>query len=137
MKIRLYQSSDKNDVIALWKQVFHPQTPYNDPESVINMKVKQDDDFFFVAEDKQHIIGTIMIGFDGHRGWLYSLAVHSQHRRKGVGTLLVNEALKKLKKIECLKVNLQINADNHEVVKFYKKLGFSVEDRISMGRVLY
>src|SRR4030043_2182543 len=126
MKIRNYKSSDKNSVISLWKYVFNPQKPYNDPEIAIDMKIKQNDGLFFVAEENYQIIGTIIAGFDGHRGWLYSLALHPQHRRKGIGTQLVKKAIGELKKLGCLKVNLQINSDNAEVVEFYKKNDFLV-----------
>ncbi len=136
MKIRNYKTSDKDSVVSLWKKVFNPQKPYNDPEIVIDMKTKQNDGLFFVAEENNQIIGTIIAGFDGHRGWLYSLAVHQQHRRKGIGTQLVKKAIHELKKLGCLKVNLQINSDNSEVVGFYKKNGFLLEDRISLGKIL-
>jgi len=136
MKIRNYKSSDKNSVISLWKYVFNPQKPHNDPEIAIDMKIKQNDGLLFVAEDNNQIIGTIIAGFDGHRGWLYSLALHPQHRRKGIGTQLVKKAIRELKKLGCLKVNLQINSDNAEVVEFYKKNDFLVEDRISMGIII-
>lgn len=133
MKIRTYKDSDKNLVISLWKKVFNPRKPHNNPKIAINMKIKQNDGLFFVAEENNQIIGTIIAGFDGHRGWLYSLALHPQHRRKGIGSKLVKKAIEELKKLGCLKVNLQINSDNDEVVEFYKKNGFIVEDRISMG----
>ena len=136
MKIRRYHHSDKDSVVALWKQVFSPKKPHNDPARVIDMKIKQDDGLFFVAEEDHQVIGTIIAGFDGHRGWLYSLAVRLQYRRKGVGTLLVYKAITELKKVGCLKVNLQINADNYEVVEFYMKTGFLIEERISMGLIL-
>jgi ribosomal protein S18 acetylase RimI-like enzyme len=136
MIIRNYESSDKNSVISLWEVVFNPKKPYNNPEIVINMKIKENDDLFFVAEENNNVIGTIIAGFDGHRGWLYSLAVLPQYQRKGVGSLLVNKAITELKKLGCMKVNLQINVDNREVVTFYKKMSFHIEDRISMGRVL-
>lgn len=132
-KIRSYCHDDKDSVISLWKEVFNSQKPHNDPEIAINMKIKQDDGLFFVAEEDNHIVGTIIAGFDGHRGWLYSLAVIPQYRRMGVGTSLVNKAMLELRKIGCLKVNLQINSENNEVIDFYKKIGFSIEDRISMG----
>jgi hypothetical protein len=136
MKIRNYKPSDKNSIISLWKKVLNPQKPHNNPEIAIDMKTKQNDGLFFVAEDNHEIIGTVIAGFDGHRGWLYSLAMLPQHRRKGIGTQLVKKAIGELKKLGCLKVNLQINSDNNEVVEFYKKNGFLVEDRISMGLII-
>jgi ribosomal protein S18 acetylase RimI-like enzyme len=137
MIIRIYQQTDKEQVIALWKEVFNPKKPHNNPETAINIKVKHNDNLFFVAEKDNQIIGTILVGFDGHRGWIYSLAVLQKFRSKGIGKSLVEKAVEELKKLGCLKVNLQINGDNATVLDFYKKSGFSIEDRISMGKTLY
>ena len=136
MKIRNYHQFDKESVISLWKEVFNPKQYHNTPEVVINMKIKHNDNLFFVAEQDNKIIGTIISGYDGHRGWIYSLAVHPKFRRIGIGTSLVNKALGELEKLGCLKVNLQINNDN-DVIGFYKKNGFLIEDRVSMGKKLY
>jgi ribosomal protein S18 acetylase RimI-like enzyme len=134
VKIRKFRQTDKDSVITIWKDVFNPQKPHNDPELVINMKTKHNDGLFFIAEENKQLIGTIMGGFDGHRGWLYSLAVSPKYRRKGVGTLLVNKVLNELINLGCIKVNLQIYSDNRSTVEFYKKIGFLIEDRISMGK---
>lgn len=78
-----------------------------------------------------------MGGYDGHRGWIYSLAVKPEFRELGVGTRLVQGILEELKTRGCLKVNLQVLGSNRQVVEFYRKNGFAVEDRISMGIKLY
>jgi len=137
MKIRNYQPTDKKNVISLWEEVFKPDKIHNDPKTSIEQKTKQNDKLFFVAVEDNKIVGTIISGYDGHRGWLYSLAVSPKHRNKGIGTSLVKKAIEELKKLGCLKVNLQINNDNKTVVDFYKKTGFIIEDRISMGKTIY
>jgi ribosomal protein S18 acetylase RimI-like enzyme len=96
----------------------------------------QVDDKIFVAEDKGQIVVACMAGYDGHRGWLYSVAVNPDQRRRGIGQELIRFAVKALKEIGCIKVNLQIRASNHEVRAFYESLGFGVEERISMGALL-
>ncbi len=83
------------------------------------------------------MIGTVMGGYDGHRGWVYSLAVDERERHRGIGTALVEKIEQSLKALGCLKVNLQVVGSNSIVVDFYEKRGFSVEDRISMGKRLY
>ena len=77
-----------------------------------------------------------MAGYDGHRGWLYAVAVDVDYRRLGVGQQLVERALAALKQRGCIKVNLQIRADNYTVAAFYRELGFEVEDRLSMGMLV-
>ncbi len=75
-----------------------------------------------------------MAGYDGHRGWLYAVAVDQTMRRRGIGERLVAYATAELKKRGCKKLNLQIRADNYSVEAFYKDLGFNVEERLSMGK---
>ena len=96
-----------------------------------------DPDLLLVAAEGSRLIGTVMGGYDGHRGWIYSLAVTGSERHRGIGTALVSKVEQKLKALGCLKVNLQVVSSNSGVVEFYEKLGFSVEDRVSMGKRLY
>ncbi|MBB3175811.1 GNAT family acetyltransferase [Variovorax sp. Sphag1AA] len=123
-------------VVALWRKTFDYGTPHNDPDYSLDMKLKADDGLLFVALQDGAVIGTTMAGFDGHRGWIYSVAVDPSARRRGVGAALVQHAEQALAAIGCPKINLQIVSSNEEVVGFYKALGFSVEPRISMGKRL-
>lgn len=75
-----------------------------------------------------------MAGYDGHRGWLYAVAVSQQSRRSGVGTALVRTAEAALQDLGCSKINLQVRVGNEEVTSFYRGLGYAIEERISMGR---
>tara|TARA_R110002111_G_scaffold247242_1_gene310390 strand:- start:32 stop:448 length:417 start_codon:yes stop_codon:yes gene_type:complete len=135
MEIRNYQSADQLQVVALWDTVFPNSTGHNEPRGAIDRKVRADDALFFVAADGDAIIGTVLAGYDGHRGWLYSLAVARSQRRSGIGTRLVRHAETALANLGCPKVNLQVRADNADVVKFYQSLGFASEERISMGKL--
>ena len=97
----------------------------------------RDPDLFLVAVGDNRVIGTVMGGYDGHRGWIYSMAVDERERHRGVGSVLMGEIEKELKALGCMKVNLQVVPSNSGVVNFYERLGFAVEDRISMGKQLY
>jgi hypothetical protein len=132
MKIRKFQKGDKASLINLWQTVFPDDPPHNEPSSVIDAKLEVDD-LIFVAESEGELIGACMAGYDGHRGWLYAVAVDPAHRRKGVGEKIVQHTLQALKDFGCIKVNLQIRSTNTEVAAFYRALGFAVEDRMSMG----
>ncbi|MDO9319857.1 MAG: GNAT family acetyltransferase [Gammaproteobacteria bacterium] len=132
MSIRKFQEKDRESLAALWKQVFPDDPPHNEPYQVISAKLKVDD-LIFVSEDDNQIVGACMAGYDGHRGWLYAVAVSPQHRRAGTGKALVTAALEELKSFGCIKVNLQIRATNTAVAAFYEALGFATEDRLSMG----
>ncbi len=134
MRIRPYQDDDRDEVTSLWRQTF-PGEPHNEPNAVIDAKLAVDR-LLFVARDQGKIIGTAMAGYDGHRGWLYSVAVDPDRQRQGIGRQLVDYAVDVLKTKGRVKINLQVRATNAGVVAFYEALGFVVEDRISMGKLL-
>lgn len=126
----------REQVIALWTEVFGYQAGHNEPSLVIDRKCAVCDDMIFIAMVGDTVVGTILAGYDGHRGWLYSLAVLPAHRHHGVGSALVRNAEEALAKCNCVKVNLQILESNAGVVAFYEKVGYEVEPRISMGKRL-
>jgi ribosomal protein S18 acetylase RimI-like enzyme len=135
--IRTYSdSADRSGVIELWRTVFGYETAHNDPALAINKKLAMRDGMFFVATNGERIVGTVMAGYDGHRGWLYSVAVHPSARRAQLGSQLVAYAEKALSEAGCMKINLQLIASNDATAAFYKALGYAVEPRISMGKVL-
>jgi len=135
MKIRKFQEKDRNSLIKLWQRVFPDNPPHNEPSRVIKSKLAIDD-LIFVVESDNEIIGACMAGYDGHRGWLYAVAVLPEQRQKGIGTLLVKHAMQELKELGCIKVNLQIRSTNTVVAEFYESLGFKREDRLSMGLLI-
>ncbi len=137
MHIRPYQAEDESQVIALWGGTVADAAPHNDPALAIRMKMNKDPQLFLVATIDDSVIGTVMGGFDGHRGWVYSLAVAPEHRRRGIATALVQELEAALAETGCLKVNLQVRGSNSDVLGFYEHAGYCVEDRVSFGKRLY
>ena len=136
MEIRPYIESDQEAVAALWREVFGYTEPRNDPATSIRRKLAVQRELFFVAQVEGELAGTIMSGYDGHRGWIYSLAVAPRFRRHGLGTALMRHAEKALTDRGCPKINLQVMPTNTAVVAFYQKLGYNVEERVSMGKVV-
>lgn len=124
----------RDQVINLWKLVFGYPDRRNDPALVIDKKLAVDDAMFFVAVTAGSVSGAIMAGYDGHRGWIYSLAVHPSERKMQIGTALLRHAEKALRRTGCVKINLQILETNSGVRMFYEKNGYKVEPRISMGK---
>ena len=137
MPIRPYQDSDEQAVTALWNEVLPDPAPHNDPATSIRTKLAVERDLFFVADIGGAVAGTALGGYDGHRGWIYSVAVKPQHRRQGLGSALIRRLEAALSERGCLKVNLQVRASNAEVIAFYERLGYGVEERVSMGKRLY
>ncbi len=136
MEIRLCQASDHGAVEALWGGVFGYPEARNAPARVLADKLAVDDEGLLVAVDEGGLLGTLMFGYDGHRGWLYRLAVVRQARGQGVARALVEAAEARLAARGCLKVNLQVKAGNQAAVKAWEHLGYRVEPRVSLGKVL-
>ncbi|MEJ2550792.1 MAG: GNAT family acetyltransferase [Anaerolineales bacterium] len=136
MEIRTYSESDQAEVAALWRTVFPDSSSWNVPEEDIVRKLEVQRELFYVALVDETLVGTAMGGYDGHRGWLYYVAVHPDYRRQGIGSALVRQVESGLAGIGCPKVNLQVRATNAAVVDFYRTLGYESEERLSMGKRL-
>jgi ribosomal protein S18 acetylase RimI-like enzyme len=135
LEIKTYDNKKhRNEIIDIWTSVFGYKDARNNPSLVIDKKRAVNDDLFFVAIENGKVVGTIMAGYDGHRGWIYSLAVLPEKRKANIGTRLLQHTENELIKRGCVKINLQINEYNEDVKEFYLKNGYAIEDRISMGK---
>ncbi|MBW2252366.1 MAG: GNAT family acetyltransferase [Deltaproteobacteria bacterium] len=133
--IRSFQISDEPDVIDLWHRC-NLVVPQNDSKKDIEMKLQVQPELFFVGVISNRIVSTIMSGYDGHRGWLYYLAVDPNFQKKGIGRRMVEKAEMKLRKLGCQKINLQVRNSNESVITFYKHIGFGDDDVLGMGKKL-
>ena len=135
MQIRAYQESDQDAVVALWRERGLVR-PWNDPVKDIQRKLRVQRDLFLVGTLDGRLVATVMAGYEGHRGWINYLAVAREYRKRGFGRRLMDAAEALLRAIGCPKINLQIRSSNAEVIAFYRSLGFSVDDSLSMGKRL-
>jgi ribosomal protein S18 acetylase RimI-like enzyme len=131
--IRTYRDHDFDAVAALWTALFPPTAAYQAPAASIARMVAHAPDLFFVAERDGVVVGTVLAGWDGHRGWIYSLGVRPDLQRSGIGSALLAHAVDALRTLGCPKVNLQVRGGNRDVVGFYQRQGWKVEDRVSLG----
>ena len=106
--VKFDNSKHRELVIDLWQTVFGYEKVHNLPEVVIDKKLQNKDNLFFVVEDERKVVGTVMAGYDGHRGWIYSIAVHLEYQKQGIGSDLLSFIQGKLENLGCLKINLQI-----------------------------
>ena len=134
--IRSYEPQDHAEVISLWKEVFPDDPLWNEPTAVIRRKLTVQPELFLVGYADGRLVATVLAGFDGVRGWIHHLAVHPSHRRRGIARALMVAAEEGLAKLGCPKVNLQVRATNTAVVSFYRALGYSIEERASLGKRL-
>ena len=135
MKIRAFHASDEAAVIALWEEAGLTR-PWNDPSADIARKLTEQPELFLVSEVAGRLVGTAMVGFDGHRGWVYYLAVAPACRKQSIGRALMGEAERLLAERGCPKLNLLVRSSNTDVVAFYARLGYVQDDVISLGKRL-
>lgn len=134
-RIRPFEPSDEEAVVALWKGC-GLVAPQNDPYKDIHRKLAVSPEAFLLGVLDQEIIGSCMLGYEGHRGWINYLSVHPNHQRKGYARLLMDEAEDQLRALGCLKINLQVRESNAAVIRFYESLGFTKDPVVSLGKRL-
>lgn len=140
LRIRPVTAADVDAVIALWREVFpeydDPAKPQRSPAASIARKLAVGDGLFWLAERGGRVVGTAMAGWDGHRGWLYSVGVHPGARGGGIGRRLVAEAERALTALGCPKVNLQVFTANGAAQAFWRSLGYRDDDVVCLGKRL-
>ena len=135
MKIRAFEPHDEAAVIALWQECGLTR-PWNNPRADIARKLTEQPELFLVGTLADELVATAMAGFDGHRGWLYYLAVSPRYRKQSYGRAMMREAERLLIARGCPKLNLLVRSSNAEVIEFYRKLGYVQDDVVSLGRRL-
>ena len=135
LEIQPYRESDRGAVVALWRESGLVR-PWNDPVKDIHRKLRVQPDLFLVGTLDSRLVATVMAGYEGHRGWINYLAVAKECRKQGIGRRLMGEAEARLRAAGCPKINLQIRSSNAEAVAFYRSLGFSMDDVVSLGKRL-
>lgn len=153
-EISRFVEADAQAVAELWRQAFPDDPARNEPLCMIQRKLARDPDLFWVARASvpiaapgetadapagsapQAVVGVLMAGYDGVRGWLYHLAVAPSHRRQGLATALVERAVEELQALGCIKINLQVRDTNREVRAFYEALGWGEDHSTSLGRMV-
>ena len=135
MQIRPYQPGDEDTVVALWHTCGLTR-PWNDPRKDIARKLTEQPELFLVGTLDSQLIATAMIGFDGHRGWVYYLAVAPAYRKQSLGRALMDEAERRLVERGCPKINLLVRTSNTAVIDFYRSLGYAQDDAVSLGKRL-
>ncbi|MEO7413338.1 MAG: GNAT family acetyltransferase [Opitutaceae bacterium] len=133
--IRAYHPSDEAHVISLWRDCGLVK-PQNDPRRDIARKLRVNPEWFLVGDLSGRIVATIMVGYEGHRGWINYLAVEPALQKSGVGRTLMAEAERVLCTAGCPKINLQVRSSNAGVIAFYHRLGFVADEVVSLGKRL-
>lgn len=133
--IRTFSSGDEPDVIDLWRQC-GLIVPWNNPETDIQRKLSTSPDLFYVGLLDDELIASCMAGYDGHRGWIYFLAVKRACQRKGFASMLVDHAESELIKLGCPKVELMVRKTNQNVISFYQSAGYDIDPVMVLSKRL-
>ncbi|MET0989214.1 MAG: GNAT family acetyltransferase [Glaciihabitans sp.] len=135
MQIRSFVPADEDAVVRLWTECGLVR-PWNDPRRDIHRKLTVQPDLFLIAEEDGGVVGSAMVGYDGHRGWVNYLAVAGEHRGRGHARALMERAEHELLMLGCPKLNLQVRAGNDAVIAFYHSLGYTEDHAVGLGKRL-
>lgn len=138
--IRSVTADDTEAIVALWLDVFpeynDPTRPQRDPRANIERKLAFGDGLFWLLERDGRIVATAMAGYDGHRGWIYSIGVAPSERRHGHARTLLAHAETELRARGCPKINIQVLAVNEQALHFWRAAGYQPDHVVSFGRRL-
>jgi ribosomal protein S18 acetylase RimI-like enzyme len=136
VEIRPLAPSDHDDAVALWKAAGLTR-PWNDARADLLRAVRGPDSTVlggYLADEV--LAGTAMVGHDGHRGWVYYLAVDEAHRRQGHARALMRTCEQWVRDRQIPKIQLMVRAENHDVIDLYEHLGYELSEVAVLGRRL-
>lgn len=134
-ELRAFAPPDRDGLIALWTRCELIRS-WNDPGRDIDRKLAVDPEHLLVVELDGRLVASVMVGYEGHRGWINYLAVDPDVREHGLGRRLMETAEQILVELGCPKVNLQVRGDNDAALGFYRAIGYQVDDAVSLGKRL-
>jgi ribosomal protein S18 acetylase RimI-like enzyme len=133
--VRSATEADEEAVVALWRAC-NLTVSYNDPIADFRFARAREASDILVATDKATIVGSVMAGHDGHRGWLWYVAVDPARQKQGIGRALVRAAEDWLRHRGVPKVHLMVREANAAVIEFYAKVGYDPMPRVNMQKWL-
>ena len=135
MKIRIYSQSDEQQLVQLWEKC-GLTVPWNNPKLDIDRKLKENSEEIVVGELNGNIVASTIVGYDGHRGWVYYLGVDPDHQRNGFGEQIMKFAEDHLLEIGYPKINIMVRETNLDVIKFYEAIGYEKQNVVTLGKRL-
>ena len=127
--------ADVENVVALWQRCGLTR-PWNDPHADIALARRRDNSTVLIGRDAGTIVATVMVGHDGHRGWVYYVAVDPEHRQRGFGRAIMNAVENWLRHANIAKVQLMVRAENTSVQAFYESIGYGEQERVVYAKWL-
>ena len=128
-------AADEGATVALWHAAGLTR-PWNDPAADFRMALANATSAVLLALDGDALVGSVMVGFDGHRGWVYYLAADPARRGRGIARALMKAAEQWLIERDCPKIQLMVRGDNLTAKRFYAAIGYDVQDVVTLGKRL-
>ena len=135
MYIRTFKKEDEQQIIKLWQEC-NLTTAWNNPKRDIERKIQDSPEFFFVGEIDNKIVASCMAGYDGHRGWIYYLAVKPDLQRQKLASEIMGHAEAALTHMGCPKIDLMVRKSNSGVISFYHKIGYNDDPVVVLSKRL-
>jgi ribosomal protein S18 acetylase RimI-like enzyme len=135
LTIRSFEEIDREAVVALW-QLCGLTRPWNNPTTDIDLAITGATSTILIGTADGHVVASVMTGFDGHRGWIYYLAVAPDQARVGYGRSMMRAAEDWLKGQGAPKAELMVRDDNRSTIGFYEALGYELQHVTVLGRRL-
>ena len=129
------EDRDVAEVIALWQRCGSPR-PWNDPARDIALARKESNSTVLLGRSAGSLLASVLVGHDGHRGWVYYVTVDPDHRFKGYGREIMAAAEDWLRVRGILKLQLMVREDNAQVHAFYESLGYNEQKRVTFAKWL-
>ena len=135
LSIAPLEDADVAAVIALWQRCGLTR-PWNDPSADIALARQGSNAAVLLGRDGDAVVASVLVGHDGHRGWVYYVAVDPQHRKKGLGRAIMAAAEEWLRARGILKLQLMVRPDNIQVQAFYETLDYDEQERVVYAKWL-
>lgn len=135
MNVEDLSEADENEVTTLWAETGLTRS-WNDPRWDFRQAIEGPTSAVLGLREEGELLGTVTVGFDGHRGWIYFLAVKTQRQRQGLGRALMTAAEDWLRTKGARKVQLMVRSGNDSVLGFYERIDYEEAGVVVMSRWL-
>ncbi|HWX05835.1 MAG TPA: GNAT family acetyltransferase [Bradyrhizobium sp.] len=135
LTVKPIEDRDIAEVIGLWQRCGSTR-PWNDPARDIAMARKDANATVLLGRHDGALVASVLVGHDGHRGWVYYVTVDPDHRFKGFGRAIMSAAEHWLRARGIEKLQLMVRGDNAEVHAFYQSLGYFEQERVVFAKWL-
>lgn len=135
LAVSAIEDADIPAVVALWERC-ELTRPWNEPKADLDRARKKPNSDILVGRDGNAIVATIMVGHDGHRGWVYYVAVDPDQHKKGYGRAILNAAEDWLRERDIEKLQLMVRPGNTHAQAFYETLGYEEQERVIYAKWL-